>query len=141
MWLIDLVKKFEIRIDDSVFLATMLEEQAPKTCKAALDLLPLKGELFHATWSGDMLFLRCSEIPAKLKPENQTIYPSPGDVGLSSTIKELQIIYGQAQLRARFGPAPDNIFARITENLTDLEKIGKRVHRQGPMRIVVRFTL
>jgi len=135
----NLVKKLEIKIDDSVFLAAMLEEQAPKTCKAVLNLLPLEGELFHATWSGDMLFFKCHEIPAKLEPENQTIYPSRGDVGLNSNLKELQIVYGQAQLRARFGPAPDNLFARITENLKALEEIGKRIHREGAKRITVIF--
>jgi len=133
-----LVKKLEIKIDGSVFLATMLEDQAPKTCKAVLDLLPVEGEVFHATWSGDMLFLKCREIPAKLEPENQTIYPSRGDVALNSSLKEIQIVYGQAQLRARFGPAPDNLFARITENLDGLQEVGKRIHREGAKRISIK---
>jgi hypothetical protein len=134
-----MVKKLEIKIDESVFSATVLEERAPKTCKAVLDLLPLKGDVFHATWSGDMLFFKNPEIPAKLEPENQTVYPSRGDVGINSTLKEIQIIYGQAQLRARFGPAPDSLFARITENLNELEKIGKRIHREGAKKITVRL--
>lgn len=133
-----MVKKLEIKIDGSVFLATMLEDQAPKTCKAVLDLLPVEGEVFHATWSGDMLFLKCREIPAKLEPENQTIYPSRGDVALNSSLKEIQIVYGQAQLRARFGPAPDNLFARITENLDGLQEVGKRIHREGAKRISIK---
>jgi hypothetical protein len=136
---IKLVKKLEIKIDGSVFLATILEEQAPKTCKAVLNLLPLEGEVFHATWSGDMLFYKCHEIPTKLEPENQTAYPSRGDVALNSNLKEIHIVYGQAQLRARFGPAPDNIFARITENLKDLEEIGKRIHREGAKKITVKL--
>jgi hypothetical protein len=136
---IKLVKKLEIKIDDSVFLATILEEQAPKTCKAVLNLLPLEGEVFHATWSGDMLFYKCHEIPTKLEPENQTAYPSRGDVALNSNLKEIHIVYGQAQLRARFGPAPDNLFARITENLKDLEEMGKRIHREGAKKITVKL--
>jgi hypothetical protein len=136
---IKLVKKLEIKIDDSVFLATILEEQAPKTCKAVLNLLPLEGEVFHATWSGDMLFYKCHEIPTKLEPENQTAYPSRGDVALNSNLKEIHIVYGQAQLRARFGPAPDNLFARITENLKDLEEMGKRIHREGAKKIAVKL--
>lgn len=134
-----MVKKLEIKIDDSVFLATILEEQAPKTCKAVLNLLPLEGEVFHATWSGDMLFYKCHEIPTKLEPENQTAYPSRGDVALNSNLKEIHIVYGQAQLRARFGPAPDNLFARITENLKDLEEMGKRIHREGAKKITVKL--
>ena len=137
--MINLVRKLEIKIDDSVFLATLLEEQAPKTFKAVLNLLPLEGEVFHATWSGDMLFFKCREIPDKLEPENQTVYPSRGDVALNSNLKELQIIYGQAQLRARFGPAPDNLFARITENLKNLEEIGKRIHREGAKKIIIKL--
>jgi hypothetical protein len=136
---IKLVKKLEIKIDGSVFLATILEEQAPKTCKAVLNLLPLEGEVFHATWSGDMLFYKCHEIPTKLEPENQTAYPSRGDVALNSNLKEIHIVYGQAQLRARFGPAPDNLFARITENLKDLEEMGKRIHREGTKKIAVKL--
>jgi len=135
---INLVKKLEIKIDDSVFLATMLEKKAPKTCKTVFNLLPLEGEVFHATWSGDMLFFKCHEVPSKLEPENQTVYPSRGDVALNSNLKEIQIIYGQAQLRARFGPAPDNLFARITENLEGLEEIGKRIHREGAKKITIK---
>jgi hypothetical protein len=134
-----LIKKLEIKIDNSVFSAVMLEEQAPKTCKAVLNLLPLEGEIFHATWSGDMLFLKHHEIPAKLEPENQTIYPSRGDIGLNSNLKEIQIIYGQAQLRARFGPAPDNIFARISEDMEGLAEIGKKIHREGAKKIAIRI--
>lgn len=134
-----MVKKLEIEIDDTVFLATMLEEHAPKTCEAVSSLLPLEGEVFHATWSGDMLFVKCREIPGRLEPENQTVYPSRGDVALNSNLKELQIVYGQAQLRARFGPAPDNLFARVTENLKGLEEMGKRIHREGAKKIAVRL--
>ena len=134
-----MVKKLEIKIDDTVFLATLLEEQAPKTCKAVLNLLPLEGEVFHATWSGDMLFFKCHEIPAKLEPENQTAYPSRGDVAINSNLKEIHVVYGQAQLRARFGPAPDNLFARITENLKGLEEIGKRIHRKGVKKITIKL--
>lgn len=134
-----MVKKLEIKIGDSVFFATLLEEQASKTCKAVLGLLPLEGEVFHATWSGDMLFFKCHEIPAKLEPENQTVYPSRGDVAINSNLKEIHVVYGQAQLRARFGPAPDNLFARITENLKGLEEIGKRIHREGAKKITIKL--
>ena len=134
-----MVKKLEIKIDDEVFLAAMLEEQAPRTCEAVLKLLPLEGKVFHATWSGDMLFFKCRETPVGTGPENQTVYPSRGDVGLNFDLKELQIVYGQAQLRARFGPAPDNLFARITENLKGLEEMGKRIHREGAKRITIRL--
>lgn len=132
-----MVKKLEIKIDDEVFLAAMLEEQAPRTCEAVLNLLPLEGKVFHATWSGDMLFFKCRETPVETGPENQTVYPSRGDVGLNFNLKEFQIVYGQAQLRARFGPAPDNLFARITENLKGLEEMGKRIHREGAKKITI----
>ena len=134
-----MVKKLQIKIDDEVFLATMLKEKAPKTCEAILDSLPLKGKAFHATWSGDMLFLKCREKAFVTEPENQTIYPSRGDVGLNFNLKELQIVYGQAQLRARFGPAPDNLFAKITENLKGLEEMGKKIHREGAKNITIKL--
>ena len=134
-----MVKKLQIRIDDEVFLATMLKEKAPKTCEAILDSLPLEGEVFHATWSGDMLFFKCREKAFVTEPENQTIYPSRGDVGLNFNLKELQIVYGQAQLRARFGPAPDNLFAKITENLKGLEEMGKKIHREGAKKISIKL--
>ena len=137
--MINLVEKLEIKIDGTVFLAALLEEQAPKTCKVILNLLPLEGEVFHATWSGDMLFFKCREIPDKLEPENLTVYPSRGDVALNSSLKELQIVHGQAQLRARFGPAPDNLFARITENLKGLEEIGKKIHCEGAKKITIKL--
>lgn len=132
-------RKLEIKIDNSLFFASMLEKQAPNTCKVVLDLLPLDCEVFHATWSGDMLFCKCHKIPRQLEPENSTIYPSRGDIGLNFYLKELQLVYGQAQLRARSGPAPDNLFARITKNMDELEEIGKKIHREGAKKIGIKI--
>jgi hypothetical protein len=134
-------KKLEIKIDNSLFFASMLEKQAPNTCKVVLDLLPLDCELFHATWSGDMLFCKCHGIPGKLEPENSTIYPSRGDIGLNSHLKELQLVYGQAQFRARSGPAPDNLFARVIKNIDEFEEIGKKIHREGAKKISIKIQL
>jgi hypothetical protein len=113
-----------------------LEEQAPKTCKAVLNVLPLKGEVDHATWSGDMVFLKGKEVPFK-ESENRTVYPSRGDVVWNSDLKEVQIIYGQVHLRVRYGPSPSNVFARITENLEELRKVGSKVHKEGSKKITI----
>ena len=134
-----LARKFQIKIDDSVFFAFLMEDKSPKTCKAFLSLLPLEGKILHATWSGEMLFLKCNGITGRQELENATVYPSRGDVGLNFNLGELQIVYGQAQLRARLGPAPDSIFARITENPDRLEEMGQKIHREGAKNIVIKM--
>ena len=37
-------------------VATLLEEEAPRTCNAVWDALPIEGETYHAKWAGRELY-------------------------------------------------------------------------------------
>ena len=59
--------------------AELLEEEAPKTCQAIWELLPLEGEVVHGWYSGPEIFLNL-DPDIQLDVENATGRPLPGDV-------------------------------------------------------------
>jgi hypothetical protein len=131
-------KKWEIRIGDSVFVATLLEKLAPVTCATLSKYVPYDGEAVHASWSGD-----CLCVPWKteiIAPEYTcaTIYGSPGDVAWHTLENdEIYITHGISQYRYRFGPLLSNLFAKITDNLDQLSNVGAEIRRKGIRKISI----
>ena len=37
-------------------VATLLEDEAPRTCTALWDMLPIDGETYHAKWAGREIY-------------------------------------------------------------------------------------
>ena len=133
-----MTKKLEIRIGESVFEATLLEKLAPVTCVTVSKHLPYEGEAVHAGWSGESIFVPCTTI-GNIPQENSTIYGSAGDVVWNATTNnEFFIAYGIAQYRYRFGPLVCNLFAKITDNLEELNKVFKEMQRKGARKLSVR---
>ncbi len=127
-------------IDRTNFEVELHEEAAPKTCKALLRLLPFQGEVLHARWCGEAIFIPIDEMPL-LELENQTVYPSKGELiyypGMES-IKEILIAYGACHMWSRIGPLPSNHFATIKE-VDRLAQIGRRIHREGVKRVTLKL--
>jgi hypothetical protein len=141
--------------DDGVkAVATLLENEAPKTCKAVWDALPIKGELLHAMLSGNEVFILLEgKAMIKVEPENQIYHVIPGDVayfyshwGDAKYLKdnpefaEIVVIYGRytrlQDLSGRLAAA--NLFATITEGLEGFAEICKKVRREGAKKIILR---
>jgi len=145
-------KKIEIEIDGEVLIATLLEEEAPETCKAILDVLPVEHEVVQARWSGGAMYINVPNLlPKKLDVENGTIYGSQGDVliidfrrpGYKYTggdSQEFFIVYDSkgAQFRYFDGPEICNLFAKITNNLDSLQKVGETVWKTGVKKAIIR---
>ena len=75
----------------------------------------------------------------KIPPENQTVYPSRGDVAFSTPgFKEINIVYNMCQFKGPVGDQPNNVFAYITENLEELQMVCKRIHLEGIKQIVIK---
>lgn len=131
------MQKLEIRIGDSVFEATFLEKLAPVTCATLLKYLPYEGQGTHASWSGDCIFVlwKTERIP----PENTTIYGSPGDVAWNSTDNdEIFINHGVSQYRWRNGLQVANVFAKITDNLDQLNVVCSEIQQKGSKKVTLR---
>lgn len=125
--------------------ADLLEEQAPQTCAAIWELLPVEGRLVHGMYSGPELFVVLDGGPSP-PPENQVHLPLPGDVGYfhheaglyaqsPQAVSELVFVYGRGV--AIKGPegvdSRVSLFARLRldESPVFLEAC-RRVRREGP---------
>ena len=134
------MKEFALKIGGISFKARMLEAEAPNTCEVFLSRMPIDGKVIHARWSGESVWFPMNDIGIDVKPENQTIYPSRGDLlyysgGVSE--KELLITYGSAVFSSKVGLLQGNHFASIMDGLERLPEMGKKVLWEGaqPIRI------
>jgi uncharacterized protein DUF3830 len=140
-------------------VATLLEEEAPRTCAALWELLPINGDTFHAKWAGRELYTLVP--PPKVGPgvENATIMPIPGDLlyfdvspdsidipiamrkAHPQGLVDIAVFYGRNSfLLSPQGFMPGNLFATITEGLADYAKACGEVFREGVIheRFIVR---
>ncbi len=140
-------------------LATLLDDEAPRTCKLVWGALPLEGETFHAKWAGRELYTLVPPLGPSPGQENAIIMPIPGDVLYFDVspdsidlplamrrkhpngLVDLAVFYGRNNLL--LGPAgfmPGNLFATITEGLAEYARACGELFREGMVdeRFVIR---
>jgi hypothetical protein len=145
-------KEIEIEIGSVVFTAKLLDDKAPKTCKAILSILPYEDITYHQFWSGNGIQVHSPTLkkmaedyglwPTANFPdyrENPSIFGCPGDVGFYPVGNGIFITYGKARF---YGPPegvePTYIFAEITEDLVKLSEVGRNIGRHGQQTIKIR---
>ena len=112
----------EIELESVKVVATFLEEQAPKTCKAMSEALPLDAEAKHSTWSGNAIWFVSDKLPV-VEPENAFCLMSQGDVVIYPGIKEVMVIYGRRAFSR--GPSTDNSPANVFAVVRDLDAMDR----------------
>jgi hypothetical protein len=149
----------EIKIEfekGGVITATLLEEEAPKTCKMIWDQLPVERNFIHAMLAGHEVFCKDFPMPYELEYENERNVVNPGDILAATPISSrvegkfslpkgciaFCIFYGPARPR-KYGPGGTcdqttdlNLFARVRE-LTTLETVGNRIRVYGTEKVKV----
>ena len=125
------------------FEAELLDELAPKTCQAFWDLLPLRQRVGHAKFSGHVLYI-FPGITLDVMENSRCVGVIPGEILFNPHLtnkpahpKEVIFVYGPALIRDSFGYAPSNLFARITQNVEEFTKIGKRIDEEGREYVVI----
>lgn len=136
--------------------ARLLDDEAPRTCAAVWDALPLAGDLFHAKYARNELYTFVPPF-ADIEPglENPTVTPIPGDVcyfaftagqlpsgsygydpdeataGHDGAI-DLAVFYGRNNLllNGDVGWVPGSVFA-VIDDLESLAAAGNDVWRHG----------
>jgi hypothetical protein len=141
-----MVKQIRIEFEKGgTFIADMLEDIAPKTCKAVWDKLPIEADAQHAQYSGHIIFLFTPTITFDELENPKWMDLFPGDVTLNvhplhklhltpaiNIPIEIFIVYGGCLPADWCGPSPANHFAKIVEgNLEELAEIGRRNRREG----------
>jgi Protein of unknown function (DUF3830) len=140
-------------------VATLLDDEAPRTCKLVWEALPLEGETFHAKWAGRELYTLVPPLGPSPGQENAIIMPIPGDVlyfdvspdsidlplamrrKYPKGLVDLAVFYGRNSLL--LGPAgfmPGNLFATITDGLAEYARACGELFREGMVdeRFVIR---
>ncbi len=129
-----------------VFLARLLEEEAPKTCRAIRAHLPFEYTFYQSVVSGQALVTLPSDLT--VGRENQRVANTPAGT-LAFLVRdepilvpdEIYIAYGIFISRGLTIDAsqPVNVFAHIEEGLDELAMVGRRVVMEGAE--IVRFSL
>jgi hypothetical protein len=128
-----------IAIGDLVLTGNLELERAPITCAAFMKLLPLRGQLVQARWSGEAAWVPLGDLAVGVGSENQLHLPQPGQVllypaGESET--EILLPYGQTAFAAKCGPLSGNHFLTIGDRHDQLLEVGRRVLWDGAQDIV-----
>ena len=128
------------------FVATLLEDQAPKTCQSIKDRLPFEYRFYHSIISGQAIVTLPPDLT--VERENQRVMGIPAGA-ISFLVKdevllvpdEIYISYGIFISRGLTVDAkqPVNVFAQIEENLDELKQIAQRIILEGAE--MVRFSL
>jgi hypothetical protein len=133
-------------------VAELLEKEAPRTCAAVWDALPLAGDAQHAKYARNEVYTMVPRF-AQIGRENPTVTPIPGDVVLfdfaggmlDTAFKadqridqdegaiDLAIFYGRNNLliNGDVGWVPGNVYATITEGLDAMAEACHDVWRSG----------
>ncbi len=124
-------------------VARLLDEEAPRTCAAVWDALPLSAPVFHGKYARNEIYtLLPSFAPVAPGKENTTVTPIPGDLcwfsfdaddlgnpaygyeeePVSASIVDLALFYGRNNLliNGDQGWVPGNVFGAITGNLAEM---------------------
>lgn len=124
--------------------ARLLDDEAPRTCAAVWDALPLAGQPYHGKYARNEVYTLLPPLDSPGR-ENCTVTPIPGDVcffGFSAAeignpaygyqqgaqahapqgATDLAIFYGRNNLllNGDIGWVPGNVFATIEDGLTDI---------------------
>lgn len=148
-----------------VAVARLLDDDAPRTCAAVWDALPLGGDIFHAKYARNELYTFVAPFaPEPIGLENPTITPIPGDLvyfefgagmlpagsygygddegaaGADSVI-DLALFYGRNNLliNGDVGWVPGNVFGTVVEGLDQLAEAGNDVWRRGAVGESLQF--
>jgi hypothetical protein len=135
-----MTRKLRLTIGGITFIAELLEDDAPETCGAFLNTIPIRGRAIQARWSGEAAWLPLDEWGIEVPFENHTSHPSRGDLlyypgGISE--KEMLIPYGSAVFGSRVGQLQGNHFATIVEGADRLGEMGEKVLWEGAQEIVI----
>ncbi len=135
-------------------VARLLDAEAPRTCEAVWNALPLTGDAFHAKYARNEVYAMVPRFsPDPVGQENTTVTPIPGDVmyfdfaagvldrgykesvGIQDLpgVVDLAVFYGRNNLllNADIGWVVGNVWATIVEGLDEMAPACNDVWRSG----------
>ncbi|OSC38805.1 DUF3830 family protein [Mycobacterium decipiens] len=127
-------------------VAVLLDSEAPRTCAAVWDALPLSAAVFHGKYARNEIYTLLPAFSASDPgKENTTVTPIPGDLcwfsfdsddlgnpaygyeksagtGTTGAIVDLALFYGRNNLliNGDQGWVPGNVFGAVVDGLPDM---------------------
>jgi len=136
------VSQIEFDIEGQVFVADLLEDEAPRSVEALREFLPLESELMHVRWSGHATWINIDEVSLPEIPrENHTVYPSRGDILLYPGYRneqEILVPCGPTCFKSPAGELAGNHVARLEASREELAELEEETLQHGVKDIVVR---
>lgn len=125
-----------LKFADGTVRFKLYENEAPNTCKAFVQALPMDVEGVQARFAGEEIWI--PDGPSlKIPQENATIELKPGELGYappiarSSVSRSVAIVYGEAKLSDCV-----NVFAIVlSEDMPKLQALGEKVWLQGKQKL------
>jgi hypothetical protein len=122
------------------FTARLEEEKAPRTAAFFRTMLPYRGSIIQARWSGFAAWVPMGyDLDVPLPPENATTIPNAGDVLFyPGGVSEVEILfpYGPTYFASVAGPLAGNHFLTVVEGREHFEALGHMVQWEGAQNIV-----
>lgn len=136
------MSKLRIVAGPFTFEGRLEEERAPMTCAAFRKHLPFISKIIHVRWSGEGIWMPLGDLDFGVGYENNTSYPSPGQVilypgGVSET--EILLAYGHVNFASKAGQLSGNHFLTLTSGLDNLHTLGRKVLLEGQHDIRLDF--
>jgi hypothetical protein len=122
------------------FDAKLETANAPRTCAAFRQRLPLQGKLLQARWSGEACWVPLGDLDLGVPLENPIREPSPGMVLFHpADVSESEILvpYGTTRFASKHGPLQGTHFLTVTD-LPGLASLGQEVLMHGVQDVVFR---
>ena len=133
-----MLPKIVVRIGSTVLQARLEPDRSPRTVDAFIAHLPLRGQVVHARWSGEAMWVPLGEMTLYESYENATSYPAPGEVlwhppGVSEA--ELLIPYGPTSFASKAGQLAGNHFLTLEADRVQLASLGRAVLWNGAVDV------
>ncbi len=133
-------------------VAALLDEQAPRTCRAVWEALPQEGDVYHAKYASNEIYALVPAFPAEPPGiENGSIVPAKGDVGYfhlpagtrlpadaqrslgGQAVVDLALFYDRNNilLSPSEGYLTCNVFATVVRNQEQITVAGNDIWRAG----------
>ena len=132
------IPKIVVRIGSGRLSGRLEPDRSPRTVDAFLARLPLHGQLVHARWSGEALWMPLGEMQLYDAYEDPTSYPAPGQIlwhppGVSEA--ELLVPYGATRFASKAGQLAGNHFLTLEVDPVALREIGHAVLWNGAVDV------
>ena len=130
--------RLRIQVGPLTFVARWESDAAPRTCTAVRGMLPFRGKLVQARWSGEAAWVPLGERRLGVDYENHTSHPAAGELLLyPGALSETEILfpYGATLFASKMGQLAGNHFATVVEGRERLAELGRLVLWEGAQDI------